>query len=113
MAKFLSFEVVGNATAVENGEYIVNQEAIIVVKQSAAQTVQLFLASNSAAAQDKIDITLSTSTTQQANPSFSDNKAAVAFNYALTANPGGVKAKVFLPVDDNGDQVYVSNVAFS
>ena len=112
MAKFLSFEVVGNGTAVENGEYIVNQEAVIVVKQSAVQTVQLFL-TNTAAAQDKLDITLSTSTSSQVNPSFSDNKAAQAFNYALSANPGGVKAKVFLPKDDNGDQVYVSNVAFS
>ena len=112
MAKFLSFEVVGNATAVENGEYVVNQEAIITVKQSAVQTVQLFL-TNTAAAQDKLDITLSTSTSSQVNPSFSDNKAAQAFNYALSANPGGVKAKVFLPVDDNGDQVYVSDVAFS
>ena len=112
MAKFLSFEVVGNAAAVENGEYIVNQEAVILVKQTAVQTVQVFL-TNTAAAQDKLDITLSTSTSSQVNPVFSSNKAALAFNYALTANPGGVKAKVFLRVDDNGDQVYVSDVAFS
>ena len=112
MAKFLSFEVVGNAAAVENGEYIVNQEAVILVKQTAVQTVQVFL-TNTAAAQDKLDITLSTSTSSQVNPVFTSNKAALAFNYALTANPGGVKAKVFLPVDDNGDQVYVSDVAFS
>lgn len=112
MAKFLSFEVVGNAAAVENGEYIVNQEAVILIKQTAVQTVQVFL-TNTAAAQDKLDITLSTSTSSQVNPLFTSNKAALAFNYALTANPGGVKAKVFLPVDDNGDQVYVSDVAFS
>ncbi len=112
MAKFLSFEVVGNAAAVENGEYIVNQEAVILAKQTAPQTVQLFL-TNTAAAQDKLDITLSTSTSSQVNPSFSSNKAALAFNYALTANPGGVKAKVFLPVDDDGNQIYVHDVAFS
>lgn len=112
MAKFLSFEVVGNAAAVENGEYIVNQDAVILVKQTAVQTVQVFL-TNTAAAQDKLDITLSTSTSSQVNPVFTSNKAAQAFNYALSANPGGVKAKVFLPVDDNGDQVYVSDVAFS
>ena len=36
-----------------------------------------------------------------------------AFNDALTVSPGGVKAKVFLGKDDNGDQMYVRNVAFS
>ncbi len=35
-----------------------------------------------------------------------------AFNYALTANPGGIKAKVFLGKDDNGDQMYIRNVNF-
>jgi len=112
MAKFISFEVVGNATPVTNGEYIVNSEEIIIVKQSAVNKVQLFM-TNTSAAQDKIELTLSTSTSSQVNPTFSSNKAALAFNYALTANPGGVKAKVFLPVDDSGDQVYVSAVAFS
>ena len=39
--------------------------------------------------------------------------ATKAFNYALTANPGGVKAKVFLGKDDNGDQMYIRNVNFA
>ena len=112
MAKFISFEVVGNGTAVENGEYIVNQEAVILAKQTQPQTVQLFL-TNTAAAQDKLDITLSKSSTSSVPPVLTSNKGALAFNYALTANPGGVKAKVFLPVDDNGDQIYVHDVAFS
>ena len=36
-----------------------------------------------------------------------------AINYALTANPGGVKAKVSLPKDDAGAQMYWSNIAIA
>ena len=47
------------------------------------------------------------------SPVMASGLGTKAFNYALTANPGGIKAKVFLGKDDNGAQMYIRNVAFA
>ena len=36
-----------------------------------------------------------------------------AFNYSLTGNPGGVKATPYFGKDDNDDQVFLVNLAYS
>lgn len=111
MAKFISFEVIGNTNDWENGEQLLNAEQITGVQQSADNLVEVFF--NGGTPGDKATVTLSTSKTSSVAPVMSSNLGAKAFNYALTANPGGIKAKVFLGLDDAGDQMYVFNVAFA
>ena len=111
MAKFIAFEVVGNANDWENGEQLLNAEQITGVQQSADNVVEVFF--NGGTPGDKASVTLSTSASASVSPVMTSNLGAKAFNYALTANPGGIKAKVFLGVDDNGNQMYVYNVTFA
>jgi hypothetical protein len=86
MAKFISLN--SSAAALNAGELLVSSEAIVFVAQTAATTTLIYL-DGSAAANDLITITHTTTGT---DPSMRE-----AINYALTANPGGVKAKVQLP----------------
>lgn len=111
MAKFIAFDVVGNTNGFENGEQLLNAEQVTGVQQASASVIDVFF--NGGTPGDKAEITLSTSATSSVPPVMSSNLGAKAFNYALTANPGGIKAKVFLGVDDNGDQMYVYNVTFA
>jgi len=111
MAQFIAFEVVGNTNGFENGEQLLNAGQITGIQQSSASVIEVFF--NGGTPGDKASITLSISPTSSSAPSMSSNLGAKAFNYALTANPGGIKAKVFLGEDDNGAQMYVHNVAFA
>jgi hypothetical protein len=111
MAKFIALEVVGNSNDFENGEHLINVDQVTGIQQDADQTVDIYLAGGTPG--DKVTVTLSTSQTSQVNPVMSSNLGVKAFNFALTANPGGVKAKVFLGVDDAGDQMYIRDISFA
>ena len=111
MARFISFSVIGNASQYKNCDHLVGSDDILSILQTADQTVTIIVKGTSTA-DDVITLTASTSTTAQANPvSAVGAPLTTAINYALTANPGGVKAKVSLPVDDNGAQIYWSDIA--
>jgi hypothetical protein len=86
MAKFISLD--SSAAALDAGEFLVSAEAIVYVDQTANVTTKIYL-DGAAAANDLITITHTSTGT---DPSMRE-----AVNYALTANPGGVKAKVSLP----------------
>jgi hypothetical protein len=111
MAQFIAFEVVGNTNGFENGEQLLNAGQVTGVQQTSVSVIEVFF--NGGTPGDKASITLSTSATGSTPPVMSSNLGAKAFNYALTANPGGIKAKVFLGLDDNGAQMYVNNVTFA
>ena len=112
MAKFIAFDVVNASNDWENGEQLVNVETIVGVYQTADNAVEIL--TNGGTPGDKVEITISTSETPGSFPApvMTSALGTKAFNYALTANPGGVKAKVFLGKDDNGDQMYIRNVNF-
>ena len=86
MAKFIALD--SSAAALDAGEFLVSAEAIVYVAQTANVTTKIYL-DGAAAANDLITITHTSTGT---DPSMRE-----AINYALTANPGGVKAKVSLP----------------
>tara|TARA_B100001057_G_scaffold494113_1_gene590002 strand:- start:5031 stop:5375 length:345 start_codon:yes stop_codon:yes gene_type:complete len=111
-ASFIAFEVVNSVGGdFDNGECLINKDNILSVQQTADQTLVIYTASPSP--NDEITVTVSTTESGGAvNPVMTEGLITKAFNYALTANPGGVKAKVFLGKDDNGDQMYVRNVTF-
>ena len=111
MAQFISMDVVGNSNDWENGQQLINVDQITGVQQSADQTVDIYL--NGGTPGDKVTLTLSTDPTGAVNPVMASNLGANAINRALTANPGGVKATVRWGEDDNGDQMYLHNVAFA
>jgi|TARA_R110002020_G_scaffold5620_2_gene23197 hypothetical protein len=111
MAKFISMLVVANSNDYENGQQLLNVEQITGVQQSADDVVEVYV--NGGTPGDKITLTLTTDPTGIAAPVMTTNLGANAINRALTANPGGVKATVNWGVDDNGDQMYVRNVAFA
>lgn len=112
MAKFIAFDVVEATNDWENGEQLVNVETIVGVYQTADNNVEIL--TNGGTPGDKVEITLSTTASGAfVSPVMTSGLATKAFNYALTANPGGVKAKVFLGKDDNGDQMYIRNVNFA
>ena len=111
MAKFIAFEVVGATNDWENGEHLVNVDTIVGVYQTADNAVEIL--TNGGTPGDKVELTLSTSPSGGfVSPVMTSGLATKAFNYALTANPGGVKAKVYLGVDDNGDQMFIRNINF-
>jgi|TARA_R110000824_G_scaffold178729_1_gene358563 hypothetical protein len=113
MARFISFPVVGNASQYKNCDHLVNVDDILNVLQSADQTV-VILVKGTTAGDDVITLSASTSSSAQANPvSAAGAPLTTSINYAITANPGGVKARVSLPVDDNGAQMYWSNIVVS
>ncbi len=85
MAKFISLN--SSASGLDGGEHLVSAEDIIYVKAGSATTTLLYV--NGPTAGDLITVTHTSTGTV---PSVRDK-----INYALTANPGGVKAKVQLP----------------
>ena len=110
-ASFIAFEVVGAVNDWENGEVLVNKDNIIGIYQTADNNLEIL--TNGGTPGDKVEITLAiTSSGVITTPVMTSGLGTKAFNYALTANPGGIKAKVFLGKDDNGDQMYIRNVNF-
>ena len=92
-------------------EVLVNKDTIVGVIQTADNNVEILTTAGTPG--DKIELTLSTTVSGAfVSPVMVAGLGTKAFNYALTANPGGVKAKVFLGKDDNGDQMYIRNVNF-
>jgi spore maturation protein SpmB len=85
MAKFIAIK--SSASGLGGGDYLFNVDQIITVEAASATTTTILLTS-SQAAEDVVTITHGSVGT----PSVRD-----AINAALTANPGGVKAKVNLP----------------
>ena len=86
MASFISIK--SSAAGLAGGEFLFNVDQIILVEAASATTTTISL-STLAAAEDVVTITHGTVGT---TPSVRD-----AINAALTANPGGVKARVNLP----------------
>jgi len=86
MASFISIK--SSAAGLAGGEFLFNVDQIILVEAASATTTTISL-STLAAAEDVVTIT---HTSVGTTPSVRD-----AINAALTANPGGVKAKVNLP----------------
>jgi len=95
MAKFISIPSSGSGIA--GGDILVGADLITGVVQASSTTVVIYLAGG--AGGDVCTITHDT----VSKPSVRD-----AVNYALTANPGGVKAKVKLP-----SGIEVSGVVFA
>ncbi len=96
MAKFIALD--SSAAGLDSGEHLVSAEDVIYVKAGSATTTLLYV--NGPAAADLITITHTSTGT---NPSMRD-----AVNYALTANPGGVKAKV-----QNPSGISISGIAIA
>ena len=96
MAKFISIHSSGAGLA--GGDILVNADLTTGVEASDATTTKIFLAGGAAG-----DLVTITHTSTGTVPSVRD-----AIIYALTANPGGIKAKVTLPTG-----ITVSAVAFS
>ena len=110
-ASFIAFEVVGAVNDWENGEVLVNKYNIVGVIQTADNGIEILTTAGTPG--DKVELTLGIAPTGAiTTPVMTMGLGTKAFNYALTANPGGVKAKVFLGKDDNGDQMYIRNVNF-
>ena len=86
MASFISIK--SSAAGLAGGEFLFNVDQIILVEAATATTTTISL-STLAAAEDVVTITHGSVGT---TPSVRD-----AINAALTANPGGVKARVNLP----------------
>jgi len=108
MAKYISFNVVssadsglGTASQFQDGEHLVNVDQIIEINQAAAGSVAISLSAAVGAASDII--TLTPSTSQSGAIAAPTNTVGAllrdTINYALTANPGGVKAKCVLGFD--------------
>lgn len=111
-ASFIAFEVVGAVNDWENGEVLINKDNIIGIIQTADNNIEIL--TNGGTPGDKVEITLGiTASGAITTPVMTSGLGTKAFNYALTANPGGVKAKVFLGKDDNGDQMFIRNVGFA
>jgi hypothetical protein len=111
MAKYISINVVSNAdsgvagaSTFGDGEHLINVDQIIEITQAAVGTVTVLLDSAVAAA-DTIVLTASIQSTGAATGAGNVpvNTAGAllkeALNYALTANPGGVKSKCVLGYD--------------
>lgn len=116
MAKFIKFNIVGNASQYENGELLVNVDQIGKVEQSADQTLVLTLVGGTT---DIATLTVTASTVAASgasavNPTYgSGAPLKQAVNKALTANPGGVKASVQAPKDDADAVVYFVDYAWT
>ncbi len=115
MAKFIKFNIVGNASEFENGELLVNVDQIGKIEQTAAQTLVLTFVPG---ATNIVTLTVTASTVADSasasNPTYATGAPLKqAVNKALTANPGGVKASVQAPKDDSGAVVYFVDYAFA
>jgi len=86
MARFIS--VNNTASGLANGEWLFNVDQILYVEAASATTTILYL-NNDVAAEDVVTLT---HTSVGTTPSVKR-----AIQNAMTANPGGVKAKVQLP----------------
>ena len=86
MAKFIAIN--SSASGLGGGDYLFNVDQIIAVEAASGTTTTISL-TTVAAAEDLVTVTHDTTGT---TPSVRD-----AINNALTANPGGVKARVHLP----------------
>jgi len=86
MAKFIAIK--SSAAALGGGDYLFNVDQIITVEAASATTTTILLTSS----QSTEDVATITHTSVGTVPSVRD-----AINAALTANPGGVKARVQLP----------------
>tara|TARA_R100001463_G_scaffold38536_1_gene82498 strand:+ start:1215 stop:1565 length:351 start_codon:yes stop_codon:yes gene_type:complete len=114
MANFVSVNVTGNANHLLNGEHLINASAIRAVQQTADQTLLVTL--DGSATVDVITLTASTvnDSGAPANPTYTVGAPLeTAFNKALTANPGGVKASVNLGRDQAATPVPVYFVAIA
>ena len=115
MAKFIAIEVSNNASALLNGEHLVQAGQVTAIQQTAAQTVDIVL-SNATSSHKQVELTAKVADAAGAivdNPNYSGNELEQAINYALTGNPGGVKAKVFPLKDDDGKKVYITDIQYS
>mgnify|MGYP003638084953 CR=1 FL=1 len=110
MAKFISFRITGQGNQYLNCDHLVNVEDILGVIQTADQTVTMVV-KGTTAGDDLITLTAQTSA---GNPvSAAGAPLTAALNYAITANPGGVKARVSLPLDDNNLQMSFTNIVLA
>jgi hypothetical protein len=86
MAKFIAIK--SSASGLAGGDYLFNVDQIITVEAVNGTTTTILLTSSQAAE----DVATITHADVGTTPSVRD-----AINAALTANPGGVKARVQLP----------------
>ena len=88
MARYI--EIYSSGAGILGGNQIINSENIIHVESDANNAVKVWLSGGGTGA-DLATVTVA--------PSAAESSIGVrdAINYALTANPGGVKAKVQLP----------------
>tara|TARA_Y100000401_G_scaffold39303_1_gene29840 strand:- start:5460 stop:5807 length:348 start_codon:yes stop_codon:yes gene_type:complete len=115
MAKFIAIEVSQNASALLNGEHLVQADQVTAIQQTAAETVGIVL-SNSTSSHKQVTLTAAVDDgtgSISANPNYSGNQLEQAINYSLTANPGGVKAKVFPLKDSDDKKVYIIDIVYS
>jgi len=97
MAKFIAIK--SSAAALGGGDYLFNVDQIITVEAPSATTTTILLTSSQAAE----DVVTITHTNVGTDPSVRD-----AINAALTANPGGVKARVQLPTGISVSQIAIA-----
>tara|TARA_B100000902_G_C27211369_1_gene864536 strand:+ start:225 stop:572 length:348 start_codon:yes stop_codon:yes gene_type:complete len=115
MAKFIEFNVVGNASSYLNTKHLINASLITEIKQTAAQTLEVVI-NAVPSGKDTITLTASTSTSAQANPTNTTGAPlGDAVKSAMTANPGGIKASAQLGKDQAATplQMYWSNIAWA
>ncbi len=99
MARYI--EIYSSGTGLLGGNQIINSENIIHVESDANDTVKIWLSGGGTGA-DLATVTVAPSAVA------SSTGVRDAINYALTANPGGVKAKVKLPSGVTVTEIAVS-----
>tara|TARA_R100000541_G_scaffold32493_1_gene41222 strand:- start:36 stop:368 length:333 start_codon:yes stop_codon:yes gene_type:complete len=110
MAKFISINITANASQYKNVEHLIPVDSILNILQTADQTVTIILDS----ALNTTDLVTLTAQTSAGNPvSAAGAPLTAALNYAITANPGGVKARVALPLDDNSLQMSFTDIVIA
>ena len=97
MAKYISLD--SSASGLDSGDLIINASNIMYVEADSGTSTKIFLNAGPTGA----DLITVTHTSTGTVPSVRD-----AINYALTANPGGVKAKVQNPAGISISAVVVS-----
>ena len=115
MAKFIEFNVMGNASSYLNTKHLLNVDLISEIKQTAAQTLEVQL-NAVPSGKDLVTLTASTSTSSQVNPTNSTGAPlGDAVKSAMTANPGGVKASAQLGKDQAATplQMYWSDIVWA
>ena len=115
MAKFIEFNVVGNASSYLNTKQLIKEDLITEIKQTAAQTVLVQL-NAVPSGKDLVTLSASTSSSSQVNPTNSTGAPlGDAVKSALTANPGGVKASAQLGKDQAATplQMYWSDIQWA